>query len=90
MKKIKHISDLGPRQLWKLRKEIVVNSYHLSDYDNSYGIDPKECYVFFMGYINWIERAIKEEVSIYNDKKFWHYFHKYDTYHELNEYAAAF
>ena len=87
---IEHIEDLGPRQLWKLRQHIVLNSLYLEDYDNPYVISTKECYDFFMGYLDWLEEDMKESEKDYKDDMFFDLLPKYDTYHNLNEYAAAF
>ena len=83
MKDPKSIQDLGPIQLWKLRKEICLNSYFLKDYENSYGLDPKEVYDFFMGFLDWIEEAIKDDnpgISSYDLDNMWDvYLEDYDT-----------
>ena len=49
-----HIKDLGKKELWALRKEIVLYSAFESDYENSFGIDPSECLSFFEGYIKYL------------------------------------
>lgn len=48
------IKDLTKEQLWKLRQEITLNSLFLRDYENSLGIDPKECNTFFDGYVEYL------------------------------------
>lgn len=56
------IKDLTKEQLWKLRQEITLNSLFVRDYENSLGIDPKECYTFFDGYVEYLgELAIDAE-----------------------------
>lgn len=45
------IKDLTRSQLEELRKEIVLNSLFLRDYENSFDIDPEECITFFDGYV---------------------------------------
>lgn len=84
-----HIKDLGPRQLWKLRKQICINSLFYVDYENDYGIDPKEVCDFFNGWLDFLVEDMKEDHSDYCDDKYWDYFDEYDTYRHLNEYASC-
>lgn len=77
--KRKTIKDLGPRQIWKLRKQIVVNSLYLIDYENSYGVDPLEVSEFFDGWLDFLVEDMKEDHSDYEDDMFWDLFPKYDT-----------
>ena len=46
-----HIWDLDEEQLKKLRSEISVGSVYLSDYNNSFEIDPNEVYNYSEGYL---------------------------------------
>lgn len=46
-----HIWDLDEEQLKKLRSEICVGSVFLSDYNNSFDIDPNEVYNYSEGYL---------------------------------------
>ena len=48
------IKDLTKEQLWQLRQEIELDSLFIRDYENSPGIDPKECITFFDGYIEYL------------------------------------
>lgn len=77
--KRKKIEDLGPRQLWFLRKDIIINSIYLNDYINRYGVTPSEVYNFFMGWLDFLEEIIKEDNPNYKDDLFWKLFPKYDT-----------
>lgn len=45
------LKDLGKTQLWRLRQDIVLNSLFLNDYENRYGIAPKEVCAFMDGYV---------------------------------------
>ena len=45
------IKDLGKIQLWRLRQDIVLNSLFINDYQNRYGIEPKEVCYFMDGYV---------------------------------------
>ena len=43
---------LSMKQLKQLRNEIVLNSLYLSDYQNSLGVNPRNVYNFFEGYLD--------------------------------------
>lgn len=73
------IKDLGPIQLNRLYKQIIINSCYLRDYKNNYGIDPCEVCDFFMGYLDYLEEIIKEDNPAYYDGIFWVLFPWYDT-----------
>lgn len=90
MRKHLHIKDLGPRQLWKLRQEVIVNSIFISDYNNSFGIDPDEVCDFFASWLDDIEDQLKEEIKGYCSDNFFNYFPKYDNYKCLKKYALSF
>ncbi len=52
------IKDLTKEELWKLRQEITLNSLFLKDYENSLGIDVKECFAFFSGYVEYLGELV--------------------------------
>lgn len=54
MAKTKHVWELSKRKIPKLRKEIVLNSMFLHDYENSFGLDPKEVMAYFDGYMEFL------------------------------------
>lgn len=58
---MKHIKDLTASQLLRLRKEIVLNSLYLRDYENSFGIDQKEVCNFFEGYVEYLYEVAGHE-----------------------------
>ena len=78
MKK-KTIADLGPIQLWRLRKDIVLNSLYLKDYENRYDIDPQEVCDFFKGWLDFLEEDMKEEIESYDTNDFFNYLDLFDT-----------
>lgn len=55
------IQDLSKEQLWKLRKEVVLNSLFTSDFENSFGIDAKECQTFFDGYMEYLDELADDD-----------------------------
>lgn len=60
------IADLDKNQLWALRQEICLNSLFLKDYENSFGIDAKEVYNFFDGYVEYLSELCDENAENYN------------------------
>jgi len=77
--KEKTIGDLGPRQLWKLRNDIIINSVYLHHYENRYGVDPQEVCDFFKGWLEYLEEEMREDYPEYHSGIFWAIFPKYDT-----------
>ena len=75
----KQIKDLGPIQLWRLRKDIVLNSLYLTDYENRYGVDPQEVYNFFDGWLEFLEEDMREEIPDYKEEDFFVYIDLFDT-----------
>ena len=58
-----HIWDLDREQLKKLRSEICVGSCYLSDYANSFEIDPNEVCSYSDGYLSFIEEVGYEDTQ---------------------------
>ena len=56
-----NFADLSSAQLADLRKEIVLNSLYISDYDNSFGFDPNHINSFFDGYVSYLEELAEED-----------------------------
>ena len=53
-KKKLSMRDLSLRQVRKLRKQIVLNSLFVDDYENSYGIDPRAVQDYFDGFVDYL------------------------------------
>lgn len=56
-----NFADLSSAQLADLRKEIILNSLYISDYDNSFGFDSNHINSFFDGYVSYLEELAKED-----------------------------
>ena len=67
------IKDLTKEQLWKLRQEIVLNSLFLKDYNNSFGIDVKECNSFFDGYVEYLNELAEADGGVTHEDTFKQY-----------------
>lgn len=53
---------LKPEYLWSLRKEIVLGSIYVSDYNNSFGIKPEQVCEFFTSFWDsYCEELAKED-----------------------------
>ena len=60
-----------------LRKQIVLNSIYLCDYENDYNFDPKEVIAFFDGYLDYIGEIMEEDGI--SDEEFWERLPDYDN-----------
>lgn len=60
---VNRIAKMQPDQLLDLRCEVNLNSTKLSDYDNTFGLNPKALQEFFQGYAAYIEQAVLEKCS---------------------------
>ena len=78
--------ELTKENLWKLRKEIVLNSLYLSDYENSFGIDKEDLFYFFEGYLEDLGYLMEENIENYFDEMFFGYLGEYDTEDNLYNY----
>ena len=78
--------ELTKENLWKLRKEIMLNSLYLSDYENSFGIDEEDLCYFFEGYLEDLEYLMEENIENYFDEMFFDYLGEYDTEDNLYSY----
>ena len=47
--------------LWNLRKEIVLNSCYVSDYENTFGFSAESMCTFFDGYVDYLWELAKED-----------------------------
>ena len=59
--KVLQFDDLNADQLWRLRKEINLNSLYHSDYHNSFGFDAKDVSYFFDGYVEYLGELADEK-----------------------------
>lgn len=56
----KRFEDFNKQDLEQLRNEIVLNSLYISDYNNSFNIDPHSVCDFFDGFISYMEELTSE------------------------------
>ena len=52
---------MNKNKLWALRQEIVLNSYFEPDYQNSFGFTTESVFVFFEGYMDYLDELATEE-----------------------------
>lgn len=72
------------RDLQVLRNEIILNSLFISDYENSFGLDPWEVNAFFDGYLDYLEDLMLENDC--TDENYFDNLEKYDTLENLWNY----
>lgn len=85
---MKKFEDLTREDLAKLRKEIVLNSLYISDYENSFGISADSVGSFFDGYVSYLEELAEEDNFKYDDM--FPLFKKYDTIDNLYSWYCCF
>lgn len=59
MKKQKNVWELSFAKIKKLRKEIVLNSLFVRDYQNSLGLDPNQVMCYFDAYFEFLLDNVK-------------------------------
>lgn len=74
---------LSCKMLWNLRKEIRLNSLFISDYQNSFGIDPHVVCDFFDSYLSYLNEEMTQTIPEYDDRNFFDLLPKYDTEENL-------
>lgn len=82
---------LNREQLKQLRKEIVLNSLYISDYENSFDIDANDVCMFFDGYVEelhyiMIDELGEEKVKELNNDEYFNELFKRDTTDNLCNY----
>lgn len=69
--------------LWKLRKEIILNSLFIADYRNSFGIDPHVVCDFFDSYLSFLDEDMSAAIPGYDDSRFFELLPEFDTAENL-------
>lgn len=81
---------LYARRLWALRKEIVLGSLFVSDYENSRNIDPHTLCDFMDGYVDYLWDMAREDLEDGLIEKMprdnFEVFASYDTKNNLYDY----
>lgn len=77
---------MNAAKLWKIRKEIKLNSLYISDYENSFGYDPFLVSQFFDGYLEHLENLMQENIPSFDDSRFFDYLPEYDNRDNLMDY----
>ena len=85
----KNFENLTKEELVELRKEIILNSLFVDDYENSFGFDANHIATFFEGYVSYLEELANEDGFKYHtafelfekyesDENLWSWFNCYD------------
>ena len=69
--------------LWRLRKEIILNSLFIADYRNTFGIDPHVVCDFFDSYLSYLDEEMKLTIPGYDDAHFFDHLPNFDTEENL-------
>ena len=65
---------MNSETLWALRKQIILNSLFISDYRNTFGIDPHVVCDFFDSYLSYLDEEMTQTVPGYDDSQFFDLF----------------
>ena len=87
MKKYK-LSNLGPRQLWRLRLDVSLCSLFYRDYKNRYNLDVRAVCDFFDGYADYLDELMQDDGHDTNEN-FFVLLEKYDTPKNLYNYYSG-
>lgn len=78
-------------ELWKLRKQITLNSLYIVDYQNDFDINALDACDFFDGYVDYLAYMMEEDcVDIKTVDKFMLALERYDTSENLHDYYGCF
>ena len=80
--------EFTKENLWELRKEIVLCSYFIADYQNSMGFKPEPLFNFFDGYAEELEMQMEEKEVGFKDENFFDLLGKYDNADNLWDYYS--
>lgn len=69
--------------LWTLRKQIILNSLFISDYRNTFGIDPHVVCDFFDSYLSYLDEEMRLTIPGYDDSHFFDHLLDFDTEENL-------
>lgn len=87
MKKISECGlNYGKNKLWNIRKNIVLCSLYINDYDNKFNYDNDLMFNFFEGYCEYLGELMEENIKNYNDSNFFDYLPQYDNKNNLWNY----
>ena len=84
------IKECTVEEAIKLRKQIVLNSLYLNDYENDLGIDRLHAASFFDGFVDYIQELAEEDGIEVTNKNFMDVLKKYDTDENLERWWDCF
>lgn len=74
---MKQFEDFSPEDLWALRKEIVLNSLFIADYQNSFGIKANSVCEFFDSFMSYAQGEEREDG--FEGESIEEFFERYDN-----------
>lgn len=83
------LHELTKKQLFALRKEVVLNSLFTRDFENSFGISPTDCQAFFDGYVEYLWELATSELDYRGTDIMW-VFEKLDNKENLCSWFEIF
>lgn len=76
--------------LWALRKQIILNSLFISDYRNTFRIDPHVVCDFFDSYLSYLDEEMTQTVPGYDDSQFFDLLSRFDTEENLWDWYSCY
>ena len=74
----------------QLRREIVLNSLYISDYENSLGYDPHDVCDFFDGYVGYLAEIMERDRFSVDAWEYFDVLWSYDTDENLEDWYGCF
>ncbi len=87
---MKRLENFKREDLAEFRKQIVLNSLFVSDYQNSLGISSDSACLFFDSFMSFIEDLAEEDGFKLTDKNWKEFFEKYDTLDNLEDWHGCY
>lgn len=85
----KNFKFWNPTKLYKLRKEIILNSLYTRDYSNTFNIPDEKCCNFFNGYVEFLADYMPVNIGVH-DNEYFTLLHELDNKETLWEYFMLF
>lgn len=80
--------EMTREDLAKLRKDIILNSVYVEDYENSFGFSAKSMCEFFDGYVSFLDELAEEDGVVIEDT--FEFFDMYDNTENLYSWYCCF
>lgn len=90
---MKRLENFKREDLERFRKDIVLNSLFVSDYQNSFGITPDSACLFFDSFMSFLEDLAEEDgfdIGKGTPEDYERFFAQYDTIDNLEDWHGCY